>query len=166
MPIYAIITLVVIYNRFNTMKVTNSKTPFTCKSKILSAGSIHHIKGENVTLNVFHSDSTKCDYFVSIWADTPDAIMVNPWHPDKKTESFIPARYLNLYLKTKEQTKDFLAALNPTKIDLHLKNDDLKNEFLEIFNLAKNQGNRNFLIEHNEKGGVLDIKESYVSELV
>lgn len=165
-------------------KITNSNIPFTSKISMLTRDGFHNINGEKVTLNVFHSDSPKCDYFVSIWADADDAIMVDPWNSVKAGEKLVPARYVNLYLKTKEQTKELLAALNPGKIDLHLKtgkkkqkfldiSDNAKNkgdrnfeiehdekqEFLDIFNNAKNKVNRNFLIEHDEEKGLLDIKE-------
>lgn len=147
------------------MKVTNSKTPFTCKSRIITGGSIHKIKGENVTLNVFHSDSPKCDYFVSIWADTPDAIMVDPWHPNKnpnnKAESFIPARYLNLYLQTLEQTHELLNKVNNVKYKLHFRTEEDTQKFLKDFKPIEIPENRKFEIEHNEEKGLLDIKEDY-----
>lgn len=123
-------------------KITNSNIPFTSKITVLTGGSVHKISGKHVTLSVLPSDSSKCHSFVSICSDTPEGIMVDPWHPDKKAQSFIPARYLNFYVKTKEQTQ----------------------EIVDTFTHAKNIGNRKFKIEHNENDGLFDIKEDYARD--
>lgn len=125
-------------------KITNSNIPFTSKITMITRDGIHKINGKNVTLSVLPSDSSKCHSFVSIWADAADAIKVNPWHPTDQAKSFFPTRYLNLYVKTKDQA------------------DEIEN----TFNHAKNVGNRNFEITHDEEKGLLDIKESYIKELV
>lgn len=127
-------------------KITNSNISFTSKITVLTGGSVHKVSGKNVTLSVFPSDSIKCDSFISICSDTAEGIMVDPWHPDKKAQSlqsFIPARYLNFYVETKEQTK----------------------EIIDTFTHAKNIGNRNFKIEENaEKDGLFTISVDHLKD--
>lgn len=145
MTIYAIITLVVIYNRLSMIKINNSPTPFIPKITVITRDGVRKIDGQNVTLNILPSDNSVSKSFISIWAEKDDAIMASPWHPDKKGESFVPSRYFNFFVKTQDQT------------------DEIEN----TFNHVKNVGNRNFKIEEDEKNlGFFKINVDYSKDEV
>jgi hypothetical protein len=122
-------------------KISNNIS-FRSRVTIITRDGIHKIQGKEVSLSLLPSGFSNCHSFVSICADTDNAIKVNPWHPTEKSKSFVSARYLNLYMKTKAQTE----------------------AILKVFKDTMTVSKRNYVINHDEKNGLLDIRECYLMD--